>query len=158
MNRRQFLLAGAGSAVALAGCATRKSALDGATASIRTESPELQARKLAVLEAAKELGPTITNVELRRRKNIPGKRAAYYMDDVIFLFRDLAHDRPKSCWDHFLLSAYKEAYEKYGLKAQFNLFYRNDAYYGAKGAEFTLRDMPDKWRAFMNTKKHFQII
>ena len=52
MNRRQFLLAGAGSAVALAGCATRKSALDGATASIRTESPELQARKLAVLEAA----------------------------------------------------------------------------------------------------------
>ena len=146
MNRRQFLLAGAGSAVALAGCATRKSALDGATASIRTESPELQARKLAVLEAAKELGPTITNVELRRRKNIPGKRAAYYMDDVIFLFRDLARDRPKSCWDHFLLSAYKEAYEKYGLKAQFNLFYRNDAYYGAKGAEFTLRDMPDKWR------------
>ena len=86
---------------------------------LRTEPPELQAQKRRALEASRELGPTITDVEVRRRKNIPGNRAAFYLDDVMFVFRDLARDRPKSCWDHFLLSAFKEAYEKYWFKDYF---------------------------------------
>ena len=147
MNRREFMLAGAGSAASiLAGCATGGVASDGDPASVRAEPPELQAQKRRALEAAKELGPTIADVEVRRRKNIPGNRAAFYLDDVMFLFLDLAREKPKSCWDHFLLSAFKEAHEKYGLKAQFNVFYRNDSYYGARGAEFTLKEMPDTWR------------
>ena len=146
MNRRDFIRMGAGgAAMAIAGCATGQGAPVG-DGNIRAESPERQARKRAALESLKELGPTITDVEVRRMKNIPGKRAAFYLDDVLFLFRDLTRQRPKSCWDHHLLAAFKEAHEKYGLKAQFNVFYRNDSYYGARGAEFTLKDMPATWR------------
>ena len=147
MDRRDFIRMGVGSAAAaFAGCATTGAGNGGEIRNVRAESPELQAQKRRSLEALRELGPTITDVEVRRRKTIPGNRAAFYLDDVIFVFRDLARDRPKSCWDHFLLSAFKEAHEKYGLKAQFNVFYHNDFYYGARGAEFTLKDMPDTWR------------
>ena len=144
MNRRDFLKIGVpGAAFSLVGCA---SVGPGGAANVRAESPELQAQKLKALESLKELGPTMTDVEVRRTKNIPGKRAAFYIDDVIFCFRDLARDRPKSIWDHFYFAAFKEAHEKYGLKVQMNIFYRNDFYYGAKGAEFTLKDMPDTWK------------
>ena len=147
MGRRAFLKAGAGgAALVVAGCATGGGVSGDGIRNVRAESPELQAHKRAALEAAKELGPTMTDVEVRRTRNIPGKRAAFYLDDVIFVFRDLARERPKSCWNHFLLAAFKEAHEKYGLKAQFNVFFRNDFYYGARGAEFTLRDMPDTWK------------
>ena len=157
IGRRDFLKVGAGgAAMVVAGCATGGVSGDGIR-NVRAESPELQAHKRAALEAAKELGPTMTDVEVRRTRNIPGKRAAFYLDDVIFLFRDLARERPKSCWDHFLLAAFKEAHEKYGLKAQFNVFFRNDFYYGARGAEFTLRDMPDTWKAeFQEAKDWFR--
>ena len=142
--------------MAIAGCATRQNG-PAAAGTIRAESPERQARKLAALEALKELGPVITDVEVRRTKNIKGKRAAFYLDDVMFLFRDLARQRPKSCWDNHLLAAFREAHEKYGLKAQFNVFYRNDFYYGARGAEFTLKDMPDTWRdEFQSAKDWFR--
>ena len=107
----------------------------------------------AALESLKELGPTMTDVEVRRTKNIPGKRAAFYIDDVIFCFRDLAAERPKSIWDHFYFAAFKEAHEKYGLKVQMNIFYRNDFYYGARGAEFTLAQMPDVWKAEFQAAK-----
>ena len=150
MNRRDFIRMGAGGvAAAVAGCATGRaapSAASGAAGTIRAESADLLRSKLAALEALKELGPTIRDVEVRRTWRIPGKRAAFYLDDVIFVFRDLARTRPRSCWDHHLLAAFREAHERYGLKAQFNVFYRNDFYYGARGAEFTLKDMPDAWR------------
>ena len=45
MNRREFVLASAGSAASiLAGCATNRVASDGGPASVRTEPPELQAQ------------------------------------------------------------------------------------------------------------------
>ena len=144
-NRRGFLKMGAGgAAVALAGCATTE-AVNGIR-NVRAESAELQARKRAALESLKELGPTMTDVEMRRMKNIPGKRAAFYIDDVIFCFKELAEQKPKSIWDHFYFAAFREAHEKYGLKVQMNVFYRNDFYYGAHGAEFTLAQMPDTWK------------
>lgn len=150
MNRREFLEMGAGSAaLAVAGCVTAEQGEKGVgegIKNVRAESAERQAAKMAALRSAKKLGPTITDVEVRRTKNIPGKRAAFYIDDVIFSFRDLARDRPKSIWDHFYFAAFKEAHDKYGLKVQMNIFYRNDFYYGARGAEFTLKDMPDIWK------------
>ncbi|MDD4018663.1 MAG: twin-arginine translocation signal domain-containing protein [Kiritimatiellae bacterium] len=156
MNRREFLgkMSVGGAALALAGCATSPSGHpDDAIKNVRAESPEAQARKMDALKAAKELGPTITDVEVRRTRNIPGKRAALYIDDVIFVFRDLAVQRPKSCWNHFFLAALKEAHEKYGLKVQLNIFYRNDFYYGARGAEFTIKEMPDIWKAEFQAAK-----
>ena len=152
MDRREFLKAGASGAVAaLAGCATTETG--SGIRNVRAESAELQARKRRAMEALKELGPTMTDVEVRRTRNIPGKRAAFYIDDVIFCFRDLARDRPKSIWDHFYFAAFREAHAKYGLKVQMNIFYRNDFYYGAKGAEFTLKDMPDTWKAEFQAAK-----
>lgn len=152
MNRREFLKVGASGAVAaLAGCATTE--VGSGIKNVRAESEELQAQKRKAMEALKELGPTMTDVEVRRTRNIPGKRAAFYIDDVIFCFRDLARDRPKSIWDHFYFAAFREAHEKYGLKVQMNIFYRNDFYYGAKGAEFTLKDMPDTWKAEFQAAK-----
>ena len=152
MNRREFLKVGAGGAVAaLAGCVTTEAG--SGIKNVRAESAELQAQKRKAMEALKELGPTMTDVEVRRTRRIPGKRAAFYIDDVIFCFRDLARDRPKSIWDHFYFAAFREAHEKYGLKVQMNIFYRNDFYYGARGAEFTLKDMPDTWKAEFQTAK-----
>ena len=147
MNRREFLASAGGAAFAFAGCATAgKGQLGEGIRNVRAESPELQAQKRAAMEALKELGPTMTDVEVRRTRNIPGKRAAFYIDDVIFCFRDLAREKPKSIWDHFYFAAFREAHEKYGLRVQMNIFYRNDFYYGARGAEFTLKDMPDTWK------------
>ena len=148
MNRRDFIAFGAGgAAAALAGCATGRAPEPGdGIRNVRAESPERQAEKRRALESAKELGPVITDVEVRRTRSIHGRRAAFYLDDVMFLFQDLVRESPKSCWDHFLLKTFREAHEKYGLKAQFNVFYRSDFYYGARGAEFTLRDVPAKWR------------
>ena len=146
MNRREFIANAGFGALAFAGCATGTGQLGEGIRNVRAESPELQAQKRAAMEALKELGPTMTNVEVRRTKNIPGKRAAFYIDDVIFCFRDLARERPKSIGDHFYFAAFREAHEKYGLKVQMNIFYRNDFYYGARGAEFTLKDMPDTWK------------
>lgn len=60
------------------------------------------------------LGPTITNWELRSAKHLAGKKAAMYIDDVIWVFRDLARQRPKSMFDNPLLSVLKEAHERYG--------------------------------------------
>jgi len=155
VNRRDLLRLGAGSAALVVTGRTARCELPGDSVkkNIRAESPDVPAQKRKALEAARELGPTMTDVEVRCTRNIPGRRAAFYIDDVIFVFRDLARQRPKSCWDHFFLAALREAHEKYGLKLQLNVFYRNDPYYGARGAEFTLKDVPEIWKAEFQAAK-----
>jgi len=53
----------------------------------------------------------------------------FYIDDVIWLFRDLTRQRPSSIFDHPFLAGLKSAHDKYGLKVQLNCFYRTD-YFG----------------------------
>ena len=72
------------------------------------------------------------------------KSTFFYFDDVIWLFRDLTRQRPKSIFDHFYLKVFKEAHEKYGLKVQMNVFYRTDYFYGTD--EFTLAEMTDAYK------------
>ena len=142
INRRGFLaVSGMGAAALVGGCATAPAKPE--VRLMRSESKLVQDAKRAALARLKELGPTITDFEIRRKKNIPGKRAAFYIDDVIWLFRELAATAPKSCWDHRFLGHLKEAHEKYGLKVQLNVFFRDDFYYGARTAEFSLREMPE---------------
>ena len=90
MNRREFLGTAGGlvAASTLAGCAARRGVQGDGIKNVRAEPPELQAQKRRALESARELGPTIADVEVRRMRNIPGRRAAFYIDDVIFVFRD----------------------------------------------------------------------
>lgn len=68
-----------------------------------------------------------------------------FIDDVIWLFRDLARQRPESIFDNPFLKILKNAHERYGLKTQLNLFYRTDFYYGMD--EFNLSEMPDIYKS-----------
>lgn len=92
----------------------------------------------------KELGPIVTDWEYRRPQNLKGRHAAMYIDDVIWVFRDLTRQRPKSMFGNPLLGALKEAHERYGLKVQLNCFYRTDFFYGLD--EFSLADMTDAYK------------
>ena len=58
------------------------------------------------------------------------KKAYFYIDDVIWLFRDLTRERPKSLYDNAFMKMLKEAHDKYGMKVQLNIFLRTDFYYG----------------------------
>jgi len=151
MNRREFLKAGAGgAALALAGgCATAPAEIK----TNRSEDKAVQDAKRAALESLRELGPTMPSPELRRKRNIAGKRAAFYIDDVIYSFEDLARQRPKSIWDHFFFKALREAHDKYGLKLQLNIFYRGDFFYGIDDAQFCITQMPDIWKSEFQAAK-----
>ena len=72
------------------------------------------------------------------------KKTYFYIDDVIWLMRDLTRERPRSLFDNFFMKILKDAHEKYGLKVQLNLFYRTDFYYG--NDEFTLAQMTDAYK------------
>lgn len=72
------------------------------------------------------------------------KRAYFYIDDVIWLFRDLTRQRPASLFENFMLKQLKKAHELYGAKFQLNVFYRTDFFYG--NDEFTLSDMTDAYK------------
>ncbi len=97
------------------------------------------------------LGPVVTDWEIRRAKSLNGRKAAMYIDDTIWIFRDLTRQRPKSMFDHPLLGALKEAHERYGLKLQFNCFYRTDMFYGMD--EFSLADMTDAYKSEWQASK-----
>ena len=73
------------------------------------------------------------------------KRAQFFIDDVIWLFRDLARQRPTSIYDNAYMSMLKKAHDEYGLKVQLNVFYRTSFWYGAD--EFSLAEMPDCYKA-----------
>jgi len=73
------------------------------------------------------------------------KKTYFYIDDVIWVMRDLTRQRPASMFDNPFLKVLKEAHDKYGMKVQLNLFYRTDFYYG--NDEFTLADMTDAYKA-----------
>lgn len=72
------------------------------------------------------------------------KKTYFYIDDVIWLMRDLTRERPGSLFDNFFMKILKQAHERYGLKVQLNLFYRTDFYYG--NDEFTLAEMTDAYK------------
>lgn len=73
------------------------------------------------------------------------KKAYFFIDDVIWLFRDLTRQRPASMFDNFFLKELKRAHDLYGAKFQLNIFYRTDFFYG--NDEFTLADMTDAYKA-----------
>lgn len=72
------------------------------------------------------------------------KKAFFFIDDVIWVFRDLTRQKPESLFDHPFLAHLKEAHDRYGLKVQLNLFYQTDRYYG--NDEFNLSEMTDQYK------------
>ncbi|MBR3761446.1 MAG: hypothetical protein IKK59_01755 [Lachnospiraceae bacterium] len=72
------------------------------------------------------------------------KKAFFFIDDVIWVFRDLTRKRPDSIFDNPFLHDLKTAHDRYGLKVQLNVFYQTDFFYG--NDEFTLADMTDAYK------------
>ncbi|MBR5156803.1 MAG: hypothetical protein IKW59_03445 [Clostridia bacterium] len=72
------------------------------------------------------------------------KKAYFYIDDVIWPYRDITREKPASIFDHHLLKMLKEAHDRYGFKVVLNSFYRTDYFYGDD--EFTLADMTDAYK------------
>lgn len=68
------------------------------------------------------------------------RRYNFYIDDNIFLFSDLAKERPKRALSHFYLAGLKKIHDQFGLKLTLNCFYHNDH------NGFDLKDMPDTWK------------
>lgn len=73
------------------------------------------------------------------------KLAYFFIDDVIFVMRDIARDKPESIFDNAFMKMLKRAHDEQGMTVQLNLFYRTDFFYG--GEEFTLAQMPDTYKA-----------
>lgn len=67
-----------------------------------------------------------------------------YVDDNIWVFRDLAAKRPASLFDNEYLKIYKDLHDKYNMKVQLNIFYKTDLYYGDD--DFDLSRMPDCYK------------
>ena len=93
-----------------------------------------------------ELSPVLSDFEIRSNPALRGTKAAsFFIDDTVWVLRDIARQRPKSIFDHPFLAALRESHDRYGLRLQLNLFYRTDFYYGVD--EFTLAEMPADHRA-----------
>ncbi len=73
------------------------------------------------------------------------KKAFFFIDDVVWVFRDLTRQKPKSLFDNEFLKLLKKAHDEYGLKTQLNVFYQTDVYYG--NDEFNLSQMTDAYKA-----------
>lgn len=73
------------------------------------------------------------------------KQAFFFIDDVIWCFRDIAHQMPKSVFDNPFFAMLKNANDDYGMTVQLNLFYRTDFFYG-EAEEFTLSQMPATYK------------
>ena len=108
-------------------------------------------KELACSGGLKRLGPIITDWEYRRNSALSGRCAAMYIDDVIWLFRDLARQRPKSMFEHPFLATLKSAHDRYGLKVQLNCFYRTDVFYGMD--EFSLAEMTAAYKGEWQASK-----
>lgn len=73
------------------------------------------------------------------------KKTALFVDDVIWVFRDIARKRPESIWDNTYMKMLKKAHDKYSAKIQLNLFYRTSFWYSDD--DFSLSDMPDIYKS-----------
>lgn len=69
------------------------------------------------------------------------KRYHIYIDDHIFVFTDLAKERPARAFDHHYFRDLKAIHDRYGTKFTLNCFYHN------AHNEFLLKDMPDRWKS-----------
>ena len=70
------------------------------------------------------------------------KQYFFFIDDVIWPFRDISRLRPASIFDHPFLGMLKSMNRQYGLKVQLNLFFSTDPSYG--GENFDLTQMTDQ--------------
>ena len=137
MNRRSFIKLGSG-AMMLSTMA------HGVRAEEKAKVPDFA-------KGAEEMEPVLKDVEVLANDAIKGNTASFFIDDTIWVMRDLTRQRPKSLFDNPFLKPLKECHDRYGLKLQLNLFYHTDFFYGMD--EFTLADMTDAYKAEWQANK-----
>lgn len=81
------------------------------------------------------------------------KKATFFIDDVLWVFRDLTRENPKSLWDNSFMATLKKAHEEYGVKTQLNLFYKTSFWYD--NDEFSLSEMTDKYKKEFEEASHW---
>ena len=57
------------------------------------------------------------------------KKTLFFIDDVIWVFRDLTRQRPASLFDNPFMRLLLELHTLYGVKTQLNVFYQTDTFY-----------------------------
>ena len=82
-----------------------------------------------------------------------GKKATFFIDDVLWVFRDLTRERPASLFDNEYMAMLKRAYDEYGVKVQLNVFYKTSFWYG--NDEFSLSDMTDAYKKEWEEASHW---
>ena len=73
------------------------------------------------------------------------KKAYFYIDDTIWVLRDITRQKPATLFENPFMKMLKDAHDKYGLKVQLNLFYRTDSFYGYD--MFSLADVTDAYKS-----------
>ena len=81
------------------------------------------------------------------------KQAFFFIDDTIWVMRDLTRQRPESLFDNPFMKMLKKGHDDYGMTVQLNLFYRTDFFYGDD--EFTLAEMTDAYKAEFEANTHW---
>lgn len=84
------------------------------------------------------------------------KIAYFFIDDVIWTFRDIAREKPASIFDNCFMKMLKSNHDKYGLTVQLNLFYATDVYYG--NDFFNLSEMPDCYKDEFQANRDWLIL
>lgn len=72
------------------------------------------------------------------------KQVFFFIDDVIWAFRDITRKKPASLFDNEFFKMLKKAHDENGMAVQLNLFYRTDFFYGSD--EFTLAETTDAYK------------
>ncbi|MDD2456220.1 MAG: twin-arginine translocation signal domain-containing protein [Kiritimatiellae bacterium] len=129
----------------------KSAALTGAAAHAMMPNEAVSAGLPDFAKGAVELPPILTDVEISCNPAMKGKSASYFCDDAIWFLRDLNRQRPRSLFDTPFLAPLKECHDRYGLKAQINLFYRTDFFYGMD--EFTLAEVTDAYKTEWQANK-----
>ncbi len=52
------------------------------------------------------------------------KKVQFFVDDVFWVFCDLTREKPASFFDNAYMAMLKRANDEYGVKVQFDIFYR----------------------------------
>ena len=84
------------------------------------------------------------------------KLCYFFIDDVIWTFRDIAREKPASLFDNGFMKMLKDNHDKYGLTVQLNLFYATDVYYG--NDFFNLSEFPDTYKDEFQANKDWLVL
>ena len=72
------------------------------------------------------------------------KKVQFFIDDVLWDFRDLKREKPQSLFDNSYMAILKKAHDEFGVKVQLNAFYRASFWYGDD--DFSLSGMTDAYK------------